>query len=186
MKISSGALLISPLFLASTQASAVPEKIFVARAVNCKAVTGVLAIVMGLGAPATSFCSSFIHIPATTTKFTTTTPSTTTTTTTTVTSGVCPAAKKVKRDPLAEPEISSACSCLSIQPKVTTTSTSTAATWIKTTTTIVITCSVPPKPVCTPNGSLCEFFNPGACCSGKCCNYDEDGIEGPIPQCCPR
>lgn len=37
------------------------------RAVNCKVVTGVLAAVKNLGGLATSYCSSYLHIPATTT-----------------------------------------------------------------------------------------------------------------------
>jgi hypothetical protein len=36
------------------------------RAVNCNAVTGVLAILKGFGGPATSFCSSYLQIGTTT------------------------------------------------------------------------------------------------------------------------
>jgi hypothetical protein len=49
-------------------------ELVVARAVNCKVVTGVLAVVKALGVPATSFCSSYLHIPATSTVQATVTP----------------------------------------------------------------------------------------------------------------
>ena len=60
----------------STQVNARPQpgEELVARAVNCKAVTGVLGAVKALGAPATSFCSSYLNVPATTTIKITTRP----------------------------------------------------------------------------------------------------------------
>jgi hypothetical protein len=51
-----------------------PNEVFVARAVNCKAVTGVIGAIKALGAPATSFCSSYLKVPATSTVRATVTP----------------------------------------------------------------------------------------------------------------
>lgn len=56
---------------------AFPEPEFEERAVNCAAVTGALGILKVLGKPATSFCSSYLHIPRPTTAVSTATPSTT-------------------------------------------------------------------------------------------------------------
>ncbi|KAF2734549.1 hypothetical protein EJ04DRAFT_564126 [Polyplosphaeria fusca] len=68
------------------------------RAVDCKAVNKALSCLKTLGAPATAFCSSYLHIPATTTITSTAVANTVTVTTTTVTiattSPVCPAAKR--------------------------------------------------------------------------------------------
>jgi hypothetical protein len=60
------------------QVSAHPKHgdIVIARAVNCKAVTGVLAVVKALGTPATSFCSSYLNIAPTGTVKITSTPTT--------------------------------------------------------------------------------------------------------------
>ncbi|KAH6616258.1 hypothetical protein C7974DRAFT_379198 [Boeremia exigua] len=49
-------------------------ELVIACAVNCKAATGVLGAVKALGAPATSFCSSLLQVPATSTVQTTITP----------------------------------------------------------------------------------------------------------------
>ncbi|KAF2130703.1 hypothetical protein P153DRAFT_383929 [Dothidotthia symphoricarpi CBS 119687] len=73
------------------------------RAVNCNSVSGALKVLKGLGAPATSFCSSYLKIPATVTTTTTTTPVSTVQTivaTTTTYQAVCPAAP-ARRDAAA-------------------------------------------------------------------------------------
>lgn len=44
------------------------------RAVNCNAVSGALKVLQSLGAPATSFCSSYLRVPATATTTVTSTP----------------------------------------------------------------------------------------------------------------
>jgi hypothetical protein len=64
------------LILWDGQVSANPKhgEMVIARAVNCKAVTGVLAVVKALGAPATSFCSSYLNIAPTSTVKITSTP----------------------------------------------------------------------------------------------------------------
>jgi hypothetical protein len=62
----------------STQVLALPEQreVLIARAVDCKVVTGVLSAVKALGAPATSFCSLYLRIPATTATTVTVMPTT--------------------------------------------------------------------------------------------------------------
>ena len=44
------------------------------RAVDCKKVNAALSVLKVLGPPATTFCSSYIHIPATTTQTATAVP----------------------------------------------------------------------------------------------------------------
>jgi hypothetical protein len=65
------ALLVS--FVAVVTSSPAPANLE-QRAANCNVVTGALAILKPLGAPATSFCSSYLHIPATSTLTTTSAP----------------------------------------------------------------------------------------------------------------
>jgi hypothetical protein len=69
-------ILLQAVLLTQTQAN--PLDVYAGtieqRAVDCKAVTGVLAVVRALGAPATSFCSSYLGVPTAATKLTTTTP----------------------------------------------------------------------------------------------------------------
>jgi hypothetical protein len=69
-------VVLSALLLTETGANPLDAYLGVIeqRAVNCNAVTGVLGIVKALGAPATSFCSSYLSVPATSTVLTTTTP----------------------------------------------------------------------------------------------------------------
>lgn len=49
------------------------EPMLEARAVNCAKVTGALFVLKNLGPPASTFCSSFLKVPATTTIITSTT-----------------------------------------------------------------------------------------------------------------
>ncbi|KAF1831415.1 hypothetical protein BDW02DRAFT_55487 [Decorospora gaudefroyi] len=127
---------------------------------NCSKLNGALTILKKLGPPATSFCSSYLKIPATTTSVTTTTPVTTITTSTTtvlVTSSVCPdvrppVQKKVipgRRNPetedvekrtkvllpllaaFAAAKVSEGCKCLDISPRASITSTTTVAASVR-------------------------------------------------------
>lgn len=50
------------------------EPTLAARAVDCGKVTGALSVLKNLGPPATTFCSSFLKVPATQTVISTTTP----------------------------------------------------------------------------------------------------------------
>ncbi|KAH7389950.1 hypothetical protein BKA66DRAFT_526814, partial [Pyrenochaeta sp. MPI-SDFR-AT-0127] len=126
----------------------------IARAVDCKAVTGVLRVVKALGAPATSFCSSYLRVPATSTVRATITPTQVATVTappvvTQITDPSCPRSVAPIRRAIphldkrglppalkvyAAAEISSACACLSLKPKATTTITATGAPVIVTAT----------------------------------------------------
>jgi hypothetical protein len=71
-------LLIAPWGNHPVYAHPKQGELIIARAVNCKVVTGVLGVVKALGAPATSFCSSYLHVPATSTIQATITPTATT------------------------------------------------------------------------------------------------------------
>ncbi|KAH7068809.1 hypothetical protein BKA63DRAFT_520156 [Paraphoma chrysanthemicola] len=161
------------------------DELVVARAVNCNVVTGVLGVVKALGAPATSFCSSYLRVPATSTIKATITPTAYTTVTASpvviqVTSASCPVAAAAVRRAVAElekrdvppalklyaaAEISSACGCLSLKPKATTTMTATGSP-------VVVTATVTPTSTvcvdCTPVGLPCIFEQPERCCSQTC------------------
>jgi len=60
-------MLLATLSLIVIQAAAASDynDALVERAINCNAVTKVVNAVKALGGPATSFCSSFLSIPAT-------------------------------------------------------------------------------------------------------------------------
>ncbi|KAH7112530.1 hypothetical protein B0J11DRAFT_619644 [Dendryphion nanum] len=126
-----------------------PEKL-IARAVNCNALTVVLNKIPALGTPATSFCSSYLKIPLATTVTQTEKPTTTLTVPVTTTS-IDPncIAPRVKRQPtairldgrkvagvpvalasFAAAELTSACGCLNLKPKVTVTTTTTEPTLV--------------------------------------------------------
>jgi hypothetical protein len=110
---------------------------------ECQAVDNILSVIQVLQAPATSFCSSFLDIPYSTvlsaiqppTAYSTTVAvSTTTSLVTTITTQ--PPQKRGLRAPIATPIelklfasnlLSTACSCLSLEPSLTT-STTTLAT----------------------------------------------------------
>ncbi|KAJ4378756.1 hypothetical protein N0V86_005627 [Didymella sp. IMI 355093] len=57
----------------SSVAALPAEPTLEARAVNCAKITGALSVLKNLGPPATTFCSSFLKVPATATITTTTT-----------------------------------------------------------------------------------------------------------------
>ncbi|OAL49310.1 hypothetical protein IQ07DRAFT_588635 [Pyrenochaeta sp. DS3sAY3a] len=164
--------------------------IVIARAVNCKVVTGVLGVVKALGAPATSFCSSYLNIPATSTVRTTKTSTQVSTVTAApvvveVPDPSCraPVAPRdiVDLDKRAVPpalklyaagEISSACACLSLKAKATTTITATAAP-VKVTTTVTPTSTTRVCTGCTPVGQPCIFEHPEDCCSQTCACFSQ-------------
>ncbi|KAF2431411.1 hypothetical protein EJ08DRAFT_186847 [Tothia fuscella] len=149
----SAALLAFAFSLTVAQEQAAPGDCLDKR-VNCAQITGALTVLKKLGGPASTFCGSYLRIPTTTTKATTTTPTTTVTSytsTTTIVRTACPAVAKRDARPVpfgntehaaviearanlpalsafAAVQISLACSCLSVLPKVTITSTATAST----------------------------------------------------------
>ncbi|KAL6704615.1 hypothetical protein ACN47E_008012 [Coniothyrium glycines] len=127
-----------------------PAAAFGERAVDCAKVNGALSVLKRLGPPATSFCSSYLRIPATktTTLFITPTAVTRFTATTTVTNANVPCDQQQKRNvPLdyrgfnyarpadlehrtdqfaalavfAAAKVSDGCNCLGLKPKATTT-----------------------------------------------------------------
>jgi hypothetical protein len=60
--------------LAIATASPVPDALdshLQERALDCKAINTALTVLKALGPPATAFCSSYLHIPATITSVTT-------------------------------------------------------------------------------------------------------------------
>lgn len=63
-------VVLAAVLLLTAQASVV---VLDERAVNCKVVTGALGALKGLGAPATAFCSAYLHVPATAVTTTTST-----------------------------------------------------------------------------------------------------------------
>ncbi|KAF2658040.1 hypothetical protein K491DRAFT_739935 [Lophiostoma macrostomum CBS 122681] len=168
-----------------------PTDALVRRAVDCKKVNAALSVLKILGPPAKTFCSSYIHIPATATQTTTAVPSvaltqfsTVTTSTTTIStilptcpasgsSGNAPAGKREvieKRINLpalsafAASQLSSGCSCLGLSPKTTTTTTFTPPP----TKTVNVVATTTACSTCAVDGQPCDFDNPGACCGQAC------------------
>ncbi|KAH7064290.1 hypothetical protein BKA63DRAFT_572206 [Paraphoma chrysanthemicola] len=183
------------------------------RAPDCKAVNAALTILKALGPPATSFCSSYLRVPtaATTTFIAPAATVTVTTSTQTITSGLCPQANKrdefiiertansIYRRPANKPlqkridipalsafaasKLSSGCSCLSITPKKTVTTTfnpPAQTTNVVATTTVCAACN-PPGGACTidnfiqaccnaPDGSVGCYFPGGDPYAGICFN----------------
>jgi hypothetical protein len=123
------------LACAAFQVAANPFPLLSERALSqtCRAVDDILAIISLLQAPATSFCSSFLNI-GTSTSFSTVIPATRYTTvgavaTSTDVVTTMQAAKRWVKAPVAIPiglkifasnRLSTACSCLSIKPTITT------------------------------------------------------------------
>ncbi|KAG4442422.1 hypothetical protein IFR05_002124 [Cadophora sp. M221] len=97
------------------------------RAVNCKAINGVLSALKGLGGPATSFCSSYLGIgTATVTNTVTPAPSLVTVVSTLSTVTFTVVGKRAAPKPVPIPavlkgyvaaELTSACKCLNIASK---------------------------------------------------------------------
>ncbi|KAK4441906.1 hypothetical protein QBC34DRAFT_457439 [Podospora aff. communis PSN243] len=160
---------------------------------------GALEAVQCLGYPGSGFCSSFLHIPDTTTTTLVQTPtefvpqlfmshvSVVISTTTFSDPGCVPVMTLRRRD--AGPEstliipcppalkrypyavISWACSHLHVSPRATITITSTAKIHVTSTVGITSTTTVCiGQPPCTDSGDPCDLDNPGACCSVTCIN----------------
>ncbi|KZM25154.1 hypothetical protein ST47_g3697 [Ascochyta rabiei] len=189
------------LFVAAVgSVSALPaEPTLAARGpINCAKVDGAIAVLKNLGTPATTFCSSFLKIPAIATATATIIPTRTiviSTVTVTTFSSVCPApaedpspqaitmVKKKAREAEAEPvvnllplliafadaKISAGCCCLNIKPRATTTATVTAAP-SRTNIISTTTSCVNPDPVVLtiPVNGLCAD-GPAPCAQGSSC-----------------
>ncbi|KAH7074343.1 hypothetical protein BKA63DRAFT_312064 [Paraphoma chrysanthemicola] len=155
------------------------------KGINCNQVNVVLNVIKALGPPATSFCSSYLHIPAPTTRITTIAPAIVTVPTSTVTVETiqpqCPALAKRYADLVedtaaiekrinlpalsvfAAAKLSTACGCLGLTTPAPATRTVTPpATTVNVivTTTSCITCS--------PDGRPCTFDRPDLCCGRAC------------------
>ncbi|CAI9637403.1 hypothetical protein GT037_008179 [Alternaria burnsii] len=187
--------------------SAEPTTPKLQKGVDCKAVNLALTVLKGLGPPATSFCSSYLKVPATSTvSITTTTPITTLTTSTstvTVTSSVCEAPKRrspgqlsndrssdvqteeldaepVKRHNIPALSVFAAAklsSGCSCLSLMPKTSVTATVTAPASTVNVVATTTACVMPVCTPSGGRCDLSDPGACCNQICFN------SSPFPYC---
>ncbi|KAF2623337.1 hypothetical protein BU25DRAFT_451331 [Macroventuria anomochaeta] len=175
------------------------------RAVNCNKVNAALGVLKILGSPATTFCSSYLHIPATVTQTATVAPPVATVTISTTTiSTIAPAgcstvvlqdssapAPEGKRDVIekrinlpalsafAASQLSSGCSCLGLSPKTTSTTTFTPPA----TSTVKVVATSTACTTCAPNLAPCTFDDPGRCCSQACAAPGVLGNTNDFPAC---
>ncbi|RYN19251.1 hypothetical protein AA0119_g10197 [Alternaria tenuissima] len=195
--------------LSTSVVSAEPTLPQVPKVVDCKAVNLALTVLKKLGPPATSFCSSYLKVPATkTVSITTTTPTitvTTSTSTVTVTSSVCEAPKRRSpgqlsndrssdlqtKDVRAEPVKRHNIPALSVFAAAKLSSgcsclslmpkTSVTATVTAPTSTVnvVATTTACVVPVCTSDGGRCDLDRPDLCCGQICASFQG----APFPTC---
>ncbi|KAH8635888.1 hypothetical protein IG631_07722 [Alternaria alternata] len=184
MRLSSFIAVAGVLSISAVSAEPTPPQF--QKSVDCKAVNLALTVLKKLGPPATSFCSSYLNIPATKTlSITTTTPTTTVTTSTstvTVTSRVCEAPKRRSPGQLSndrstdlqtgdlELELFKRHNIPALQV-IAAAKLSSGCSCLSLTPKTSITATVTaPTSVCTPNGGQCDLSNPGACCGQACMN----------------